>query len=60
MSKEASQTAKSSSQDNDAVVATVLSMKLKNHAKSAKLYSKARPPANIADEADDLWDNVPV
>lgn len=60
MSKEASTSAKSSSQDNDAAVATVLSMNLRKKAQTPRIFARAATPANVVDEADDLWDNVPV
>lgn len=60
MPKEASDTAHSTPQGHDEVVATVLSMTLDRKAKARAPRVPVSPPANAVDDADDLWDNVPV
>ena len=60
MSKDTSQSGQPTTKRHDEVVATVLSMTLEKRAKPPRYRVAANPPANTADDVEDLWDNVPV
>ena len=60
MPKEASQSAQAKSSKKDAVVATVLSMTLEKTSWTGRAQMRPELAANLTEEAEDLWDNVPV
>ncbi len=60
MPKEASQSTRVKSLKKDAVVATVLSMTLEKSTGAGRARMRPELAANLAEEVEDLWDNVPV